>query len=134
MDDKLSYGLLLLFYTAKSKLDVIINAYISLLLCIHTFITCNYMSQDDTLKLFSLTFHKIYENLMKNNVTCRYVKICILIRHTFCESLVKIQRQMPLIFVFLFFRHRVVFSTFPGSNKIIHLTLGVYSWPLHRLV
>ena len=40
--------------------------------CLHRFTfmlyTHNYILQDDTLKLFSLTFDKIYESLMKNNV------------------------------------------------------------------
>ena len=36
----------------SKKLDVTINAYIGLLLC-STFITCNYILQDETLKLLS---------------------------------------------------------------------------------
>ena len=65
------------------------------------------------LKLFSLTFHKIYASLTKNNVsnieiskepnktrepsvTCSYIwhetyQMCVLIRYTICESLIKIQ-------------------------------------------
>ena len=36
---------------------------------LHTFIAFNYMWQDDKLKLYSLIFHKIYECLIKNNVS-----------------------------------------------------------------
>ena len=32
------------------------------------FLTCNYIRQDDTSNLFSLTFYKIYESLIKNDV------------------------------------------------------------------
>ena len=78
---------------------------------LYTAITCNYIRQDSTLKLFSLIFHKIYERLIKNNVsnikiskepikpknisylklhvTCQHIKICILTRHTCCKNLVE---------------------------------------------
>ena len=36
---------------------------------LHIFITCNYLLQDDMLKLFLLTFQKIYECLIKNSVS-----------------------------------------------------------------
>ena len=52
----------------KHSTDVTINAYIGLLLC-SRFIGCNYIWKNDTLKLFSLMFHKIYESLMQNNVS-----------------------------------------------------------------
>ena len=114
------------------------------------FKTCSYMRQDDTLKLYSSIFHKIYESLIKNNVSyikiskkkqsiqrtfcylklhlaCQHIKICVSIRHTICESFVKIQNLdthfvkvwwsyvLPntnaVHYCDIIFRHREMFST-----------------------
>ena len=53
-----------------------------------------------------MTFHNLQSHL-----ACGYIKTCVLIRHTFCESLVMLcatKLKCRSFLLYFFFRHRVV--------------------------
>ena len=84
----------------------------------------------------------VFHNL-QSHLAYQYIKICVLTRHTFCESLVKLgstKRKCRSFLRCFFFRHRAVLPNCPeeqyrrGTIKIIYLTFSKYFRPLHKLV
>ena len=64
----------------------------------------------------------------KSRLVCKHFKICVLIRHIFCETLMRLCliKHKWRSFLCYFFSHRLMFSTYPNieSRKSKMATLG----------
>ena len=56
---------------------------------------------------------------MQSNLICQYIRKCVLIRHIFCESFVKLcpTKHKCRSFLWHFFRHKAMFSTCPNIES-----------------